>query len=132
MCLRVSLGCWHLRHLPSPIRLAMILSPVGNKPSIALIANILFFFPPLLCHMFTTNFRSLSSYGTWFLALGHSVKSKILDCAITVRCMVLWKIWLHRNERIFQGTPTTPNVNEVILECTYVSSLASPNKTQHD
>ena len=59
-------------------------------------------------------------------------QKQILDCVVAVRGVVLWKIWLHRNERIFQGTPTLPNVNEVILECKYVSSLVIPNNTKHN
>ena len=28
-------------------------------------------------------------------------QKKIMDCAVAVRYVVLWKVWLHRNDRIF-------------------------------
>ena len=39
----------------------------------------------------------------WDLVLGPRTlrQKQILDCATTVRHVVLWKIWLHQNERIF-------------------------------
>ena len=46
----------------------------------------------------------------------------MLDCAFAVRHVVLWKIWLHRNERIFQRATTPLNLKEVLLECKYVTS----------
>ena len=60
----------------------------------------------------------------WDLVLGPRIlrQKQILDCVFAVRHVVLWRIWLHRNERIFQRATTPLNLKEVLLECKYVSS----------
>ena len=57
-------------------------------------------------------------------------QKQILDCAFAVCHVVLWKIWLHQNERIFQRAATPLNLKEVLLECKYVINQAKISNTK--
>ena len=57
-------------------------------------------------------------------------QKEILDCVVAVCYVVLWKIWLHRNERIFRRAATPLNLEKVLLECKYVISQAEISSTK--
>ena len=57
-------------------------------------------------------------------------QKQILDCVAAVCHMVLWKIWLHQNGRIFQRANTPLNLKEVLLECKYVTNQAKISNTR--
>ena len=49
-------------------------------------------------------------------------QKEIVDCVVAIHYVVLWKVWLHQNERIFQGVTRPLKTNELLLECKYGTS----------